>query len=470
MSGNNEATILPPREPGKCIVGNVDFEPTIPVVLDLWRKHGDLITLTLFGQKLILVCGHRTLSEVLEKNADFTVEHPTVFESTEFFESSALIGAFRQVWRKQRKFVIDTFRKIDSGSANLESRVADVVEDFLKDVELANGCPIDIIKLIKTTHYNIVSSLLFGEKFKHGDETLSRLVDLVDEATYSVPDRAMLSFFEWLKYLPCDRFKVRRQRYLIDEILKIIQQFVDKHIEKSHKTDSIDFIYSFIQEQERMQTASENMEGFKDRDVLLLGFGLLFGGVSVVQALSWSYLYLVHHPDVVCKMQQEIDDNIGKSRSPTTKDKPSLPYCQAVIYEILRMSSVISVAPIHVLTANIKVNEYSLPKDAWLLLGLCTVNSDPSNFPEPEKFNPGRFINDAGKLSGFEKVYASFSMGPRSCAAQNLAETELFLFITSVVQRYNIANEPDKPMPSLEGIFKGAHIPSPYNVCLKHRL
>lgn len=237
--------------------------------------------------------------------------------------------------------------------------------------------------------------------------------------------------------------------------------------------------------------------------MLLMGYGLLFGGVSVVQALSWSFLYLIHHPDVVCTMQKEIDNTIGKSRLPTWKDKPALPYCQAVIYEILRISSTIPVAPTHVLTENIKINGYTLPKGAWVLLGLCTVNWDSSIFPEPEKFNPGRFIDDSGQLFGFEKVYASYSMGnnlfmiekesfktacnfplavgvfsisascyagPRSCAAQALAEIELFLFITSVIQRYNIANEPGKPMPSLEGTYKGAHIPSPYNLCLKHRL
>lgn len=470
MSENNEATTLPPREPGKFLVGNVDFEPTIPVLLELRRKHGDLVTLNIFGQKVIVVCGHQTLTEVLERKADFTVEHPVVFGYTEYFESSGLLGAFGQVWKKQRKFVINTFRKIDSGSASQESRVADVVVDFLKDVDLANGCPIDIIKLIKTNHYNIVSSLLFGEKFKPGDETLSRLVELVDEATYIVPDQAILSMFEWLKYLPGDRFKIKRQRHLVDEILKIVQQFVDEHKENAHEKDSIDFIYSFMQEQERMREARENMEGFNDRDMLLMGYGLLFGGVSVVQALSWSFLYLVNHPDVVCNMQTEIDNTIGKSRSPTWKDKPSLPYCQAVLYEILRISSAIPVAPTHVLTENIQVNGYTLPKGAWVLLGLCTVNWDSSIFPEPEKFNPGRFINDSGQLFGFEKVYASYSLGPRSCAAQALAEIEMFLFITSVVQKYNIANEPGKPMPSLEGTYKGAHIPNPYNVCLKERL
>lgn len=470
MSKNNGARILPPREPGSFLVGNYDFKPTIPTYLELWRKHGDLITLETFGQTMIVVCGHKTLTEVLEKNGEYTYEHPFVFGFREYFECSGILGAFGQVWKKQRKFVIDTLKNIDSGNSNQESRVADVVVDFLKDVELANGQPIEMKKVINTNHCNIIFSLLFGEKFEHGDETLSRLAGLVEEAGYAVSDSGVLSFFEWLKYLPGDLFKAKRLRYLVDEIKNVVKQSADKHKEKTHSADATDFIYSFMQEQERMTQAGEDMEGFTDRDMILFGFGFLFGGIPVTHALAWSFLYLVHNPDVVSNMQKEIDNIIGKSRLPTMDDRTSLPYCQAVIYEVLRMASVSSGAPAHVLSADIKVNEYTLPKDAWLIPGLSTINWDPSIHPEPEKFNPGRFINDEGQLFGFEKVYTSFFIGPRTCLGQSLAMIEMFLIITSVVQKYDIGNEPGKPLVSLEGIYKGVHIPSPYNLCLKNRL
>lgn len=169
-----------------------------------------------------------------------------------FLKILGILGAFGQVWKKQRKFVIDTLRKIDSGSANQESHVADVVVDFLKDVELANGQPIEMKKVINTNHCNIIFSLLFGEKFEHGDETLSRLAGLVEEAGYAVSDSGVLSFFEWLKYLPGDLFKAKRLRYLVDEIKKVVKESADKHKEKTHDADATDFIYSFMQEQERM--------------------------------------------------------------------------------------------------------------------------------------------------------------------------------------------------------------------------
>lgn len=55
---------------------------------ELWRKHGDLITLVTFGQTMIVVCGHKTLTEVLEKNGENTYEHPFVFGFKEYFECS----------------------------------------------------------------------------------------------------------------------------------------------------------------------------------------------------------------------------------------------------------------------------------------------------------------------------------------------------------------------------------------------
>lgn len=43
---------------------------------------------------------------------------------------------------------------------------------------------------------------------------------------------------------------------------KIVKESADKHKEKTHDADTTDFIYSFMQEQERMTQAGEDMEGF----------------------------------------------------------------------------------------------------------------------------------------------------------------------------------------------------------------
>ena len=48
-------------------------------------------------------------------------------------------------------------------------------------------------------------------------------------------------------------------------------------------------------------------------------------------------LQLLHHQQIMKNIQDEIDDVIGRSRSPKIEDKAKLPYLQAAIYETLRL-------------------------------------------------------------------------------------------------------------------------------------
>ncbi|XP_056000469.1 cytochrome P450 2B9-like [Ostrea edulis] len=460
---------LPPREPGLLFVGNVDMKPESPYFLELQKKHGDLFTLKIFGQTIIVVCGHDTIKEVMVKNGEITSGHPVAFGFTEYFELSGIAGGSGSIWRNQRKFGHDALQAIDSGSDNLESRVSGEVADFLQEVEKMEGKPFDVSRLIKTSHYNIISSLLFGERFAHSNTNLTQLVDLVDEAMTIFPEQGILGFVEWLKYLPGDRFKVRRRRFLVDEIFKIVQKSVDEHKETLENPKSQDFIYSFLNEQNKRKLNNEDMTGFGDRDLLIMGYVLYFTSTPSVHELYWYILFLIHNPDVVVRMRKEIQENVGMNKSVTMADQIKLPYCRAVMYEVLRASVTVVVPPTHTFSEDIEVKGFTLPKDAWLMPALCTVNLDPAIFPEPEKFKPERFLNENGELAGYEKVYASFSLGPRDCLAKNLGKMEMFLFLTTLVQNYDIENETGKPLPSLDGMSSGFRTAIPYEVCLKKR-
>ena len=50
---------------------------------------------------------------------------------------------------------------------------------------------------------------------------------------------------------------------------------------------------------------------------------------------------MLHNPDVMKRCQRQIDDVIGRHRAPSMKDKASMPYVEATILEILRMSDVV---------------------------------------------------------------------------------------------------------------------------------
>lgn len=45
---------------------------------------------------------------------------------------------------------------------------------------------------------------------------------------------------------------------------------------------------------------------------------------------------MLQHPEVLKKAQQEMDTVVGSSRLPTFEDRPSLPYLECVMSEVLR--------------------------------------------------------------------------------------------------------------------------------------
>ncbi|XP_056000475.1 cytochrome P450 2D4-like [Ostrea edulis] len=208
---------------------------------------------------------------------------------------------------------------------------------------------------------------------------------------------------------------------------------------------------------------------FADRDLLILAYILYFTSTAAVNELYWYILFLMHNPDVVARMRKEIQENVGSKKSVTMADQVKLPYCRAVMYEVLRISATFIITATRTLSEDIEVKGFTLPKDAWLMPVLGTINLDPAIFPEPEKFKPERFLNENGELAGYEKVYASFSLGPRDCLAKNLGKMEMFLFLTTLVQNYDIENEAGKPLPSLDGTAIGFRLAIPYEVCLKKR-
>uniref|UniRef100_K1RHH8 Cytochrome P450 2D20 n=1 Tax=Magallana gigas TaxID=29159 RepID=K1RHH8_MAGGI len=165
-------------------------------------------------------------------------------------------------------------------------------------------------------------------------------------------------------------------------------------------------------------------------------------------------------------MASEIMQVTDGTRLPVIADKVNMPYSTAVVTEVLRMGNVAPLSLPHVTSQDITVAGYSILKDTTLILSSFT--HDAEMFPNPHKFDPGRYINSEGFLTGQEKVLA-FSLGKRSCLGESLAIMELFLFLTSLVQRYKFFMKDSSNPPSLKGIFGLTYSPKPYQlVASKH--
>ncbi|KAF8988307.1 cytochrome P450 [Cyathus striatus] len=98
--------------------------------------------------------------------------------------------------------------------------------------------------------------------------------------------------------------------------------------------------------------------------------------IQTASAISLFVFAMVLFPDVQEKAQQEIDDIVGKDRLPEMGDRASLPYIDAVLYEVLRYRW-------NTVVPNVIANTYAILRDE-------TIYSDPDSFnlsrylPKPE--------------------------------------------------------------------------------------
>lgn len=58
-------------------------------------------------------------------------------------------------------------------------------------------------------------------------------------------------------------------------------------------------------------------------------------------------MYLLHNEPVIEKLKSELDKVVGRRRLPNLNDRSTLPYTEAVICEILRITNVAPLGIVH---------------------------------------------------------------------------------------------------------------------------
>jgi len=149
---------------------------------------------------------------------------------------------------------------------------------------------------------------------------------------------------------------------------------------------------------------------------------------------------MVLHPKVQRKAQEEMDAVIGSHRLPKISDRNSLPYLDAIIKEVLRWASVSPMALPHATGEEDKVLGYKIPKGTVVMANLWAMLHDERVYPEPFKFDPGRFLGEKQQPDPREVV---FGRGRRVCPGQNIGEASVFIQLASVVATFDIRKDLD---------------------------
>ena len=140
------------------------------------------------------------------------------------------------------------------------------------------------------------------------------------------------------------------------------------------------------------------------------------------------------------------------------------------MFETLRKSSVVPLGLFHEATETTTVSGYTIPKGTWVAVNEYFIHHDPRVWGDPENFRPTRFLGSDGKTFVKYDSFIPFSMGKRACIGEQVAKDTFFLFLTGIMQRFEIRFDPNSQAPSEDKTSPLIIFVPPFKVIVKERM
>ncbi|KAM8920827.1 cholesterol 24-hydroxylase-like [Pelodytes ibericus] len=171
-----------------------------------------------------------------------------------------------------------------------------------------------------------------------------------------------------------------------------------------------------------------------DDESLIDNFVTFFiaGQETTANQLSFAVMELARHPEILEKVQAELDEVIGSKRDIEYEDLGKLQYLNQVLKETLRLYPT-APGTSRWLEEETMIEGVRIPSKATIMFNSYIMGRMEENFKDPLSFNPARFHPDAPKPYF---TYFPFSLGPRSCIGRVFAQMEGKVVMAKLLQRF----------------------------------
>eukprot|EP00072_Mus_musculus_P062888 XP_011244568.1 PREDICTED: cytochrome P450 1B1 isoform X3 [Mus musculus] len=406
----------------------------------LARRYGDVFQIRLGSCPVVVLNGESAIHQALVQQGSIFADRPP-FASFRVVSGgrSLAFGHYSEHWKTQRRSAYSTMRAFSTrhprsrglleGHALAEAR--ELVAVLVR--RCAGGAFLDPTQPVIVAVANVMSAVCFGCRYNHDDAEFLELLSHNEEFGRTVGAGSLVDVLPWLQLFPNP---VRTTFRKFEQLNRNFSNFVlDKFLR--HRESLVpgaaprDMTDAFILSAEKKASGApgDDSSGLDLEDVPAT-ITDIFGASqdTLSTALLWLLILFTRYPDVQARVQAELDQVVGRDRLPCMSDQPNLPYVMAFLYESMRFSSFLPVTIPHATTANTFVLGYYIPKNTVVFVNQWSVNHDPAKWPNPEDFDPARFLDKDGFIN---KALASsvmiFSVGKRRCIGWHTTMSSHFL-------------------------------------------
>ena len=206
----------------------------------------------------------------------------------------------------------------------------------------------------------------------------------------------------------------------------------------------------------RMLTGVDKKTGQKlsdDNIVAQCQTFLIAGHETTSGLLSFAISFLIKHPDVVARAQEEVDRVLGTEPRvlPTYQQVQGLTYVNQILNETLRLWPTVA-AFTRYPYEDAMVGPYLMPKGSSITALTIMLHRDPSVWgADAEDFNPDHFRPETRSQLP-PNAFKPFGSGQRACIGRQFAMQEAMLVLGMLLQRFDFVDYLELQLKVKEGL------------------
>lgn len=337
-----------------------------------------------------------------------------------------------------------------------------ILEDFLR---VFNGqCSIfrevlhgkgknkfDIFPVITHCALDIICETAMGKKVNAQQQSDSEYVEAIYKMSELVQYRQLRPWlhpdFTW-KLSPTGREEAR--------CLKILHEFTEMVINErkqerkdngkvntSKEKDAEDVVLGgkkrlafldLLLEAQESDTTLTDLKVREETDTFMFE-----GHDTTAAGVGWATFLLACNPEIQAKVHEELDSIFGedRNREVTMTDLTKMKYLESCIKESLRVYPSVPFIGRHITSDLELADKKILPAGTSVYIVFYNLHRDASMFPDPEKFDPDRFLPE-NSVGRHPYAYAPFSAGPRNCIGQKFALMEEKVVLSTIFRSFRV--------------------------------
>jgi cytochrome P450 len=434
---------LPPSTAGWPLIGalpalvsqQIDFLPAAQ------QRYGDIYMLDLGMTKAIVLNHPDHAQHVFRDHARNYEKGGKFWEIIRELLGNGLVVSEGAFWLRQRRMLQPQFHR--QRLAALTALMSEAIAEALQSWPTAGKQPLELGKAFADMTMRIITRTMFGGGLEQSEiEQVSAA--LTYAVNYTMPAMITRSLPTWL-------FAARERRF--QEAVAQIDAVVYKVIERSRAAiqagDYADNLLSMM----LTLVDEESGEGMTDQQMRDETMTIFLAGYETTSvALTWALPLLLHHPEYLQKVQNEIDTVLG-GQPVTFSTVGQLSYTRMVLQEVLRLRPPASWLP-RVAVEDDEIAGYRIPAGSMVVLPIYMYHHHPAFWEQPTVFDPERFSPErsAGRHAF---AWMPFGAGPRLCIGRDFAMLEGQMILATVLQQFTLtALSKEMPLPQLAATLK----------------